>query len=179
MMRYLWSWKETSWWSRGLPVVHCFGVAGCDGLKTFVPCWVTILSGKWNLELSTGQEDPTSPEAKFIQAFLCARQMSCSIYAERNTPVYCVGFLPTPILNFPYFNLVCLYSKIPIICSRSCFSCTHISTRQSSNIPPAGFSFLAVKLWRLLSQGFLYHAQRDLFNSERRSAGCKAAQKFV
>lgn len=82
----------------------------CGGLWWFfVPCWVTILSGKWNLELSTGQEDPTSPEAKFIQAFLCARQMSCSIYAERNTPVYCVGFLPTPILSFPYFNLVCLY----------------------------------------------------------------------
>lgn len=56
----------------------CQPLFWCSGLwwsEVIVPCWVTILLGKWNLDLSTGQEDPTSPEAKFIQAFLCGVQM--------------------------------------------------------------------------------------------------------
>lgn len=110
-------WCSELWWS-----------------KTFVPCWVTILLGKWNLELSTGQEDPTSPEAKFIQAFLYAVQMSCSIYAERNNPVYCC--FPNPHTYIPplksfFLSEVCLYLKIPIISSNSTFS-AFISQKQTS-----------------------------------------------
>lgn len=54
--------------------VFCQPLFWCSGLwwsAMIVPCWVTILLGKWNLDLSTGQEDPTPPAAKFIQAFLC------------------------------------------------------------------------------------------------------------
>lgn len=35
----------------------------------FVACWVTILLGKWNLKLSTGQEDPTSPQSRVYSGF--------------------------------------------------------------------------------------------------------------
>lgn len=63
-----------------------FRCSGLRWIQTFVPCWVTILLGKWNLELSEGQEDPTSPEAKFIQAFL-----STLHYAQRNNQ--CCVFL--------------------------------------------------------------------------------------
>lgn len=48
--------------------------------KSGGPCWVTILSGKWNLQLSGTQEDPTSPRAKFIQAFLCGAGSSRFIW---------------------------------------------------------------------------------------------------
>lgn len=83
--------KSQMWSRTGVANNPLFWCSGLRWAKSVVPCWVTILLGKWNLELSAAQEDPTSPEAKFIQAFLCGLQSSRFIHNHTPSPFLLVS----------------------------------------------------------------------------------------
>lgn len=92
-MSYFKKWKGKSPVVNRVQTDHCFDAVACERLKLFVACWVTILLGKWNLKLSTGQRDPASPpQIQCIQAFLWVFQLSCIIYGK--TPVLVLFFYP-------------------------------------------------------------------------------------
>lgn len=165
--------SKTSLWFKRLPAGHCFGAVACGGLKTFVPCWVTILLGKWNLELSPGQEDPTSPEAKFIQPFLCMHFKCPALYMLKEiTQFICCFFKSTYsfffYLNLPFLSEVCLHLEIPVICSHSSFFYIHISSSKSyfNTSPPVLFSCSTDRRHRGVHHSFLDLPQRDLLHLE-------------